>query len=320
MNTKNDKQANHTSEMNPNIVFFSFIGDALSLGPHWVYDQDEIQTKLGRVTSYHAPITNYHPGKTAGDFTHYGDQTRVLLRSLVSENGFDRQTFAAQWRAFWEDVTNKTYRDGATRQTLEHLQAGTPPDRAGSDSHDIAGAGRNGPLFLLTWKDDDALITAIRRQTAFTHATDEVIGAAEFFGHVVLAVRAGHSIPDALASAWALKTWRALPESWLDAARESAASTETDSASLKNHGLNCHTDNAFPCICHLLLRYPTDPVSALIENATAGGDSAARGMILGLVYGAKYPIRTLPEEWLSGLNARDEISTLISHFASLHSS
>ncbi len=299
------------SDINTNIVLFSFIGDSLALGPHWVYDQDEIQTKLGRVDSYQAPISNYHPGKAAGDFTHYGDQTLVLLKSLATDGGCDSGKFAARWRAFWEDPTNVSYRDHATRQTLEHLQTGSPPDRAGSDSHDIAGAARIGPLFLLDWENDAALIDAARRETALTHAAPEVVETAEFFCRVVLAVRSGANIPDALEATMASKDWPALPKTWLPAARKSAASEATDSAALKAHGLTCNTDNAFPGVCHLLLRYPTAPAAALIANASAGGDNAARGMMLGLVYGAKFSTTELPPEWLSGLNARDEIVSLI---------
>lgn len=297
-----------------NIVLVSFIGDALALGPHWIYDQDEIRAKLGRVTAYHAPIAKYHPAKSAGDFTHYGDQTLVLLRSLAEDGGFEPGRFATRWRAFWENPGNVSYRDDATRQTLALLRAGMPPDRAGSDSHDIAGAARIGPLFLLDWENEDALIQAVTLETALTHPVGEVVESAEFFCRVVLAVRDGVDIPDALESSMASKTWRALSENWLAAARKSAASDETDSIAMKTHGLSCHTDEAFPGICHLLLRHPGDPASALIANATAGGDSAARGMILGLVYGAKFPATTLPEEWLSRLNARDEIASLIGKF------
>lgn len=81
---------------NDNILLVSFIGDALALGPHWVYDQEEIRAKLGRVTSYHAPIAKYHPGKSAGDFSHYGDQTLVLLQSVVEAGGFDPGRFAVR--------------------------------------------------------------------------------------------------------------------------------------------------------------------------------------------------------------------------------
>lgn len=317
MNHETENRINHVNSMGDNIVLFSLIGDALALGPHWVYDQEKIRTTLGRVTSYHAPITNYHPGKSAGDFTHYGDQALILLRSLAGSTGFDLQRFAIRWLAFWEEPANIVYRDGATRQTLEHLESGLSPERAGSDSHDIGGAGRIAPFFLLNWESEDAMIEAIRLETAFTHATEEVVESAEFFARVVLAVRAGAPISEALVAVRTSKAWQALPGSWLVAAQASAASSETDSVALKNHGLNCHTDNAFSCICHLLLRYPTDPISALVENATAGGDSAARGLILGLVYGAKFTPSMLPAEWLSELNAHDEIIDLIQQFKGL---
>ncbi len=302
-------------DRNINILLASFIGDALALGPHWIYDQEEIRVKLGRVTSYHAPLAKYHTGKSAGDFTHYGDQTLVLLQSVAEAGGFAPGQFAARWRAFWETPANTSYRDGATRQTLERLQAGLPPECAGSDSHDLGGAARLGPLFLLRWENAEALLDAARRETAFTHPVAEVVESAEFFGRVVLAVRSGTGIADGLVSVMAAKTWPALSSHWLAAARESAGSEATDAAALKAHGLDCHTNHAFPGICHLLLRYPDDPATALIENATAGGDSAARGLILGLVYGAKFSVATLPPEWLSGLNARDEIIRLSQRIA-----
>lgn len=305
--TPNDNRRSGNSD----ILFTSFIGDALALGPHWVYDQDEIHSKLGRVTSYRPPLAAYHPTKSAGDFTHYGDQTLVLLQSIAQSGGFDLQQFATAWRAFWEDPANGSYRDKATRQTLEHMQAGTPPEKAGSDSHDIGGAARIGPLFLLDWQTDNALIEAARCETTFTHPVSEVVESAEYFARVVLAIRAGSDIPAALESVRAAKPWPSLPENGLAAAQKSAASEETDSAALKAHGLTCHTNQAFPGICHLLLRHPDDPATALIENATGGGDSAARGMILGLVYGAKFPVATLPQEWRSELNARDTIAALI---------
>lgn len=293
------------------ITLASFIGDALALGPHWIYEQKEIQDKLGRVATYQPPLSKYHPGKIAGDFTHYGDQTLVLLRSLAECGGFDLSRFAADWRAFWEKPGNQSYRDGATRETLEHLQAGATPDRSASKSRDIAGAARIGPLFLLKWENDDALLEAVRQETAFTHAEAEVVESAEFFARVILAVLGGTEIPAALDAVMAGQTWNAIPSAWLDDARKTVASDEPDAASLAAHGLSCHTEDAFPGICHLLLRHPESPAVALIQNATAGGDSAARGMILGAVYGAKFPISAVPDEWLSGLNARKEILELI---------
>ncbi|MCC7373566.1 MAG: hypothetical protein IT581_02845, partial [Verrucomicrobiales bacterium] len=45
-------------------------------------------------------------------------------------------------------------------------------------------------------------------------------------------------------------------------------------------------------------------------NVEAGGDGAARGMIMGMIYGARRNAGPLPPDWLSGLRARDEIERL----------
>jgi ADP-ribosylglycohydrolase len=289
--------------MNPssNIVLGSLIADSLALGPHWIYDQDAIREKLGRVTTYQAPMASYHTGKTAGDFTHYGDQTLILLRSVKECGGFDLAHFMAAWRAFWENPATISYRDGATRAALANQNP---------SSHDIAGAARIGPLFLLKWESDTALLDAVKRQTAFTHGSAEVIETAEFFARVILAIQRGSTISDALVATMKLKHWKAISAKMLDSALQSAGSTSTDATALQEHGLACSTSDAFAGICHLLLRYPEDPLTALIENINAGGDSAARGMMLGMVYGAKFPVSNWPAAWLKALNAYDEISRL----------
>lgn len=294
------------------ILLGSLIGDALALGPHWIYNQREIHEKLGRVITYQPPLAIYHAGKVAGDFTHYGDQTLVLLRTIAETGGFDQAKFASAWKAFWENPVTISYRDGATKATLAHLRSTACP---ASTSDDIAGAARIGPLFLLDWESDDALLDAVRSQTAFTHGDPAVIDAAEFFTSVTLAVQRGKTIKAALLKTQDSGIWQALPDEWLENALESAAFDETDAAALHRHGLSCRTDDAFPGICHLLLRHPEDPATALIENANAGGDSAARGMILGLVYGARFPVSTWPADWFADLRAREEIDVLIRRIA-----
>jgi ADP-ribosylglycohydrolase len=283
------------------IVLTSLIGDALALGPHWVYDQAEIETKLGKVNRYHAPMTAYHPGKGAGDLTHYGDQTMVLLRSIRKVGMFDLASFAADWRAFWESPTTMSYRDGATRDTLAQLKAGVPFEKAASHSHDLAGAGRIAPLFLLSWESDKALIQAARAVTGFTHGDPAVMDAAEYFARVVLAVQRGADIPTAL------QVVASPPMKGIAAARASSISTQSDSAALMAHGLSCDIAKGFPALCHLLFRYPEDPAAALIANASAGGDSAARGTLLGMIYGAKFPASALPGEWVNELKVAAEV-------------
>ena len=301
----------------PQILITSLAGDALCLGPHWIYDQREIAQKLGRITGYAAPLTSYHPGKQAGDFTHYGDQTLILLRSLAEHGRFDLTGFAAEWRAFWEDPATHSYRDGATKATLENLRKGALPAEAASDSHDIAGAARIAPLFLLKWESDEALLQAARAQTGFTHRDPQVIETAEFFARVTLSVQSGTEISTALRETAALTHWQAIPDGWFAAAVASMTSREPDAVAAHALGLSCHVADAFPVICHLLLRHPEDPVKALTTTAEAGGDSAARALLMGMVYGALPNATPLPGEWITGLRARAEIQLLIARITSL---
>jgi len=294
-----------------NIILTSLVADALSLGSHWIYSQREISEKFGLITGYSDPATSYHPGKHAGDFTHYGDQTMVLLRSLALHGRFDLTLFANEWRKFWENPETQSYRDGATKATLANLISGLPPAQAASPSNDIAGASRIAPLFLLKWKSGDDLIVAAKAQTALTHGDPAVVDTAEFFARVTLAVQEGVAIPDALRATAKATSWRAIPIDWLDAAVASSASETSDSAATKGHGLTCHVPDAFPAVCHLLMRHPDDAIAALTANVAAGGDSAARGMIIGMVHGAKPDAKPLPEQWLTGLRAYSEIQQLI---------
>jgi ADP-ribosylglycohydrolase len=290
-----------------NIVINSLVADALSLGSHWIYSQQEIADKFGTIAGYSDPATSYHPGKQAGDFTHYGDQTMVLLRSLALHGRFDLASFGDEWRAFWENPETQSYRDGATKATLANLRNGLPPAQAASPSNDIAGAARIAPLFLLKWKSNDDLIAAARAQTSFTHGDTSVADTAEFFARIAIAVKEGTAIPEALRAAVANRT----QEQWLDAAFASSTSDTLDSAATKAHGLTCHVPDAFPGVCHLLLRHPDDVGAALTANAAAGGDNAARGMIIGMIHGAKPNATPLPHDWLAGLHYYGEIQQLI---------
>lgn len=292
------------------LVLGSFIGDALALGPHWIYDRAQILSQLGGVTRYHSPLASYHPEKSAGDFTHYGDQMFLLLRSIAEHGAFCLSRYASDWRVFWENPATRSYRDGATRATLANLQAGAAPDLAASGSHDLAGAAKIAPLFLLPWENDAALVDAAKTLTAFTHGDPAVIAAAEFFTRVALAVQRGQSIPAALRETSAQSPDEILAPLF-EAAFVSSSSDVSDADALQSHGLSCSVSDGFPGICHLLLRHPEDPAAALIENASAGGDCAARGMILGMIYGAGFPTTDWPAEWLTDLRAGPRIHELI---------
>ena len=110
--------------MQPNTkaaIVGSFIGDAMAMGVHWVYDTDAIAKEYGKVASYVTPkLASYHEGKRAGDFTHYGDQMFELLISVSGNLGFHADDFMARWRALFKSGRS-VYKDQATKNVLENI-------------------------------------------------------------------------------------------------------------------------------------------------------------------------------------------------------
>jgi ADP-ribosylglycohydrolase len=64
-------------------------------------------------------------------------------------------------------------------------------------------------------------------------------------------------------------------------------------------------------VVHLIARYENDLEPALIENVMAGGDSAARGMAVGMVLGAHLGRDAIPERWLSEMKTTGRIEALL---------
>ena len=280
----------------------ALVADSLTLPAHWIYDQAEIERRFGRITELQdAPADGYHSGKQRGAQTHYGDQALVLMESLEACGGnLVMDDFARRWRSFWDQ--SKSYRDHATKETLAHLQEGRGLTRAGSDSTELGGASRIAPLLLaLRNEDQPTIIAAVRAQTALTHATPVVLDAAEFITRTVFLLLKGVSTASALHMAAALP-YRVLPaELWLRQV-EDLHDLPTAEAVAKL-GLSCAMEKALPAVFAILLRHGDNLETALIENVMAGGDSAARGLVLGTILGAAYGRRSVPERWIAALQA-----------------
>jgi len=285
------------------LIWPALCADSLCLGPHWIYDQQQIVRAFpGGIRQFAAPLSRYHPEKKAGDFTHYGDQMLALLRSVVSRGGFQVEGWREDWARFWSGNIH-TYRDGATRQTLENWVQGL---NAPSDSSDLAGASRLAPVLVLpTGQRIEAAVEAARNQTALTHGNDSVQDVAEFVTRTVLALREGVGMLAALEIA-AQADYRDLDAK--DAMRRARQQMDRDPLSAGQAlGLACDVRQALPLTLCLALKFADAPREALIQNAMAGGDSAARGLLLGLLMGAAHGRAWLPQEWIEGLNAAEEI-------------
>ena len=306
MATSSVKSALSERERYEGLLYGSLAADSLALASHWTYEQAEILQRFGRVTELQTPPEgSYHAGKGRGAQTHYGDQTLILLESLEACGGnFVVDDFARRWRHFWKDSTS--YRDHATKETVMHLEAGSGLTRSGSESRELGGASRIAPLLLaLRNEEEPALIGAVRAQTALTHATPEVIDAEEFVARMVFLLVRGVTVASALEMASALPYRTLDPRTYLRRV-ENVRDLSTEKA-VDELGQSCPLEKALPAVFAILLRHGDNPEAALIENVMAGGDSAARGLVLGIILGAAHGLRALPVRWTAPLLARPQI-------------
>ncbi|HOS98586.1 MAG TPA: ADP-ribosylglycohydrolase family protein [Deltaproteobacteria bacterium] len=289
-------------------VLASFAGDALALGAHWIYDTDRIARDIGRMETYRDPAgDSYHPTKKKGEFTHYGDQALVLLESLAASRRFDAEDFSRRWQRLFDGYAG--YRDQATRATLENLSQGKPFREAGSSSNDLSAAVRIAPLVYALRGDEEALVKAARVQASLTHTDGLTLDAAEFLARVALRVLGGAPPPAAVQEV--------LRDHFTGTAVEHAVHRGLDSCTqdsitaIKAFGQDCHSPHALPAVIHLVCSHEDDLRDALVTNVMAGGDSAARGMAVGMVLGAHLGMRAVPGEWMQGLKRRQQIEALL---------
>lgn len=290
------------------MVLASFAADSLALGAHWIYDTAEIERRFDRVEELLAPgADSFHKGKQRGALTHYGDQALVLLESVAISGEFSLDAFAGAWTTLFADYHG--YIDKATTATLDNMRQGLSPSQCGSRSSDLGGAARIAPLVYRYRNDPATLLAAVHAQTQLTHNNPATLAGAAFIAKVALAVLKGAS-PAASMEA-------ALEEGVADIDLDIRIRSALDSSAkesrgvIKQFGQMCGIAAALPGALHLILRYPDDLKTALIENVMAGGDSAARGMVVGMILGARLGLEALPQSWYEPMLAYGKISELL---------
>ena len=289
-------------------VMASFIGDALSLGVHWIYNTHVIDRKYGKVSEMLKPkLAKFHAGKEKGAFTHYGDQMMVILESIAEKSEFDLYRFSASWRNLFKSYQG--YSDHATKETIANFEIDKAPQKSGSTSSELAGAARLAPLILCYFDNPDDFISAGAAQTAMTHNNDRVIACAEIFSRASYEIL--HGTPPTRAILNALDA-TSPPQEVADGIYAGFDSRKKDTRqAILDFGQSCDMKAALPSTIHLIIKYKDDPKQALIENIMAGGDSAARGMLVGFILGCFQESEWIPKKWRDDLVQYDKIVGLM---------
>jgi ADP-ribosylglycohydrolase len=286
------------------MVIGAFLGDALSLGPHWIYDVAELQKNFADVGVLHnPPAKSYHPTKKKGEFTHYGDQMFVFLHSLADKNGFDLQDWADKWRALFENY--KGYIDHATKGTLQNFEDGKGPTESGVQSTDFSPVGRVACLVYMI-DDEEILKKAVVDCVKMTHTSQEVIDSAVFFALVCRNVLAGRKPVDAMKE---LAVQFDTLKDWIDSGLEAVDKDSIEAT--QNFGSSCAVTGAFPSTVQAIAKYQDNLLDGLKACVAAGGDNAARASVFGMVAAAHKGLNGM-ENVAEGMTAYGQILRLLS--------
>lgn len=287
------------------LVFGAFLGDSLALGPHWIYDTAQIESVFGRIDEPVAPPEgSYHGGKKEGDLTHYGDQSLLLLEHLAAHKGnFHKDNFVQYWQEKMQSYGG--YVDRATKETLKNLASGKNAGDCGSSSTDLGGPARIAPLIYTYGDDLDILLQAVSDQTLLTHNGQGVNAGALFIARSCHAILQGTSPR----KAFQLALQQDIDDPNLNLRLRQCLELPPDNIqqTIKEFGQTCTISAALPGAVYTILSCENNYEEAIIENVMAGGDSAARGMVIGMILGAALGMEHLPQRWLHKLNAYGHI-------------
>lgn len=276
------------------IVENTLIADSYSLGAHWVYDEKQLENLDIDWGELNAPQAMWHKGKSAGDFTHIGDQAYWLYQFLKGKESFEPSTYLNFWKEKMSDYDG--YIDGATRETLENIENG---NMIGSNSHDFSVIGRITPLLLVS-KNEDAFRENVQEFVKLSHNNKTVLEAADFFARLLFTVEKTENIENEMTK---------LSKEYGDFIQQGTISgiesiQKNSFEAIRDFGPACDIDGGFPGIIHLVLKYPNNLKELLVQNAKAGGDSSSRAMPATMILSANSDKQNLPTTWVKNVNAQ----------------
>lgn len=272
------------------VVLSSLVADAYSLGAHWIYDENQLKSLDLDWNDLNNARAIWHKNKSAGEFTHYGDQTYWLYQFLQNKDSFDSISYIDFWKSKIEVYNG--YIDGSTRETLQNIDDEVVP--TGSNSTDLSIIGRISPLLLVSNSKDDFLQN-VENFVICTHNSPEAIVSSKFFATLLFEVLLGNEIEESILS---------LKDSFdtkIQAYVYSGIASKTDDTfeTIRAFGPACDIQGGFEGVIHLLCKYDNFK-DLLVCNARAGGDSSARGMIAATILMAqKNNMNQIPNTWLN---------------------
>jgi len=239
------------------------------------------------------------------------------------------------------------YINGGSRRTIENIQnirggnrlvKGDMRKKMAADVNCMVSATHFLPLFLIS-KDETFLVDSSVSTVYLSHRNRDPLKAADFLSRALhRIIYQQMSLEDALDSA-AKTTNDDFITSKLQSAKEKVKEALDTTSDLSKEefmddvaitsmsrlweigksepikiGKASPTEGALPASLYIALKYKDDLPRALQVNANIGGDSAARGIVIGMLLGAVHGQDAIPKQWLETLNSFEEVQELFAQF------
>jgi len=305
-------------------ILGALVGDAATMGFHWLYDQSRIADLAGAEPEFRAPnARDYvgadgkglgyfaHGGKRVGQPSQYGAQMLSMCSSLARTDAYDPEDYALSFRE-WFGYGGKWvgYIDRPTRATLTAMAAAEagekPTSTCGADDAQLPAISKLPPLVVRHLGSSD-LPGMVESAVRVTNDRDDSAAWGRATAAMIAAAISGATPEDAVAAARGDN--RQVNEQ-IEAAL--AMRAETPEAVATAFALHCQLEVAFPVIIHLIAT-ATSYRDAIRANIRAGGDNCGRSIPVGAVLGACFAgdaERCIPAEWLSKVDVPGEVLAL----------
>ncbi len=332
--------------------FGALVGDALCLGSHYEYDAHKIYKAYGNkpIEKFMSPgemmggqthgigwgERNYHPGKTAGGTTDYGDYNIVILEHLAATANPPRDFDVASLLPHWMNRLENGWGSWIctmTKETYAQVKQGVAVQNLGGISN--ATAIRH--VAAHAYYDDEETLAKVSRQAMFTHRDADALAGGEFFARVthrvingqnpqdaieMVAVQMGGFIEGKVAQAIAKYQEASDENSQLYKEQFCDDLALTSMAKLWDVGRSepikvgkaSPTQGTLPGSVYFILKYMNEEDGlnkALGANAMVGGDNASRAIAIGMVLGAYFGVNAIKPLWKETLTQWDYCEELL---------
>lgn len=292
-------------------------GDALGM-PVEGLTADQIRECVGEVREMIEPSSDhFHCGLMRGQFTDDTEETLLLAESIIEAGYFDIETFVSRltdWGRSWiEDPSLNRGVGLATRVAIEGMLADVSWKESGVAVPTCGSAMRTAPIGLVYHCDLDMVARYADLQSLPTHSSP--------------AARAGSV---AVAVGVALSFLGFTPQKVVEMAASSSRRIDREFSyrlsmvmefqdlvpqdALEEIGTSPMILETVPAAFYCYLNF--EPVDALVNAATGGGDTDSIASMAGALVGASQGTGWLPENWLACLEEKERIERVAMDLAS----